>query len=176
MKRISSHASHHDIENAIKILERFKKNILNRVETLLTELAKEGVAVASVNFSQAQYDGDNDVTVTFEQRGESSVAVVATGNATLFIEFGTGINYPDNHPVADEIGMYHGEYGSKLGALPNGWRYKGNPGTNGVVITDGKNKGQVHTYGNPANMSMYLSEKDIEQKFSEIVKRVFSSD
>ena len=97
------------------------------------------------------------------------MAVVAYGNATLFIEFGTGVAFPDDHPEAAENGMIRGGYGKHQGLNPDGWRYRGNPGTHGVVERNGK----VHTYGNPANMSMYQAMRDVEREFTEIARRVF---
>lgn len=174
MKKIHVTLSNKGISVAINALENYKKYILRKSEQLLTELSNEGVSIASAKFESALYAGDNDVNVNFEQRGNNKIAIIATGNATLFIEFGTGVKYPDSHPLASESGMKHGAYGHKLGALSNGWRYKGNPGNMGEVITQGKHKGEIHTYGNPANMSMYLTERELEQKFTEIVKRVFN--
>lgn len=176
MKKVRVNLSDSSIENAIKELERFKKYILSKTEELLIELAKEGVSVATVEFGKAVYDGTNDVEVRFEQRENNKVAVIATGNATLFIEFGTGINYPDSHPLAGENDIKHGEFGYKLGRLQNGWRYQGDAGTNGEIITQGKYAGLVKTKGNPANMSMYNTERELEQKFTEIAKRVFKND
>lgn len=175
MKKIHAKLSGRSLSLAITAVENYKKYILKKTEQLLAELSNEGVSIASAKFDAALYAGDNDVNVKFEQRGENKVAIIATGNATLFIEFGTGVKYPDSHPLANENGMKHGAYGHKLGALPNGWRYNGNPGNMGEVITQGKHKGEIHTYGNPANMSMYMTERELEQKFTEIVKRVFSS-
>lgn len=174
MKKIYVRLSGQSIDNAIKYLEQYKRIMMHKAEDLLTELANEGVSIASAKFESALYAGDNDVNVNFEQRGNNKIAIIATGNATLFIEFGTGVKYPDSHPLANENGMKHGTFGHKLGALPNGWRYKGNPGNMGVVITQGKHKGEIHTYGNPANESMYQTERELEQKFTEIVKRVFN--
>ena len=48
---------------------------------------------------------------------KNKIAVVAVGSATLFIEFGTGVKYPDNHPEAAEHGMIRGGYGYRLGRL-----------------------------------------------------------
>lgn len=176
MKKVRVNLSGSSIESAIKELERYKKYILSKTEELLIELAKEGVYVATVEFGKAVYDGTNDVEVRFEQRENNKAAVIATGNATLFIEFGTGINYPDSHPLSGESNMKHGEFGHKLGRLPNGWRYQGDAGTNGEVITQGKYAGWIKTKGNPANMSMYTTERELEQKFTEIAKRVFKND
>ena len=98
---------------------------------------------------------------------------MAVGGATLFIEFGTGIKYSDAHPEAAKNGMTRGGYGYKLGRLEKGWRYSGDPGTNGEVITEGKHAGEIHTYGNPANMCMYLTVRELEERFEEIARRCF---
>lgn len=165
------------INNAISELKKFENWIKEKTVQFIDELANEGLNIASVKFSTAQYDGTNDVTVSVEQGNtDMSKAVVAIGNATLFIEFGTGVTYPDNHPEGVGLGMIHGEYGHHLGLMPNGWRYQGDPGTNGVVITTGKHTGEIHTYGNPANMCMYDTVKELENRFEEIARRVYVND
>lgn len=162
------------IAEAISEVKAYKQWLIDKTQEFLKALADEGVQIASVKFANAVYDGTNDVSCQMEQRGENKVAVVAVGNATLFIEFGTGVRYPDNHPEAGTNGMTRGGYGYKLGRLPNGWRYVGDPGTNGEIITEGKHAGEVHTYGNPANMSMYLTVRELQDKFEEIARRVFA--
>jgi hypothetical protein len=161
------------IGRAIKELNDYKKWLTDKTKEFLKALADEGVEIASVKFGQAVYDGTNDVTCQMEDRGENKVAVMAIGSATLFIEFGTGVRYPDNHPEAAENGMVRGAYGYKLGRLEKGWRYTGEPGSNGEVITEGKHAGEIHTYGNPANMSMYLTVRELQDKFEEIARRVY---
>ena len=81
---------------------------------LLERLTQEGYEVASAGFASAEYDGTNDVTVSVEDRGKIK-AVVAVGGTVLFIEFGTGVTYPDNHPEARDLGMERGEYGHGRG-------------------------------------------------------------
>lgn len=162
-----------DINKAIKELQQYKKWLLEKTKEFLAELGELGVRVASANFESAQYDGTNDVSVSVEERGENRIAIVAVGGATLFIEFGTGVRYPDDHPEAAKNQMVRGAYGHGLGKLQGGWRYKGDPGTNGEIITSGKHAGEVHTYGNPANMSMYNTIREIEEQFEEIARRVF---
>lgn len=161
------------INRAIKELEDYKKWLLSKTKEFLKALADEGVEIANTKFAKAVYDGTNDVSCSVEERGDNKIAVVAVGGATLFIEFGTGVKYPDNHPEAGKHGMVRGQYGHKLGRLPQGWRYEGDPGSNGEVITEGKHVGEVHTYGNPANMSMYLTVRELEEKFEEIARRVY---
>lgn len=161
------------IDQAIKELQNYKKWLLEKTQEFLKELGNEGVEISSAKFSEATYDGTNDVTCSVEERGDTKVAVVALGGAVLFIEFGSGIRYPDSHPEAGKHGMKHGTYGYGLGKMEKGWRYTGDPGTNGEIITQGKHAGQVHTYGNPANMSMYQTVRELEEKFEEIARRVF---
>lgn len=161
------------IDNAIRELQRYKTWLKECTKKFLKALGDEGISIATAKFQQAEYDGKNDVSVSVENRDESKIAVVAIGGAVLFIEFGTGVKYPDNHPDAHENGFKRGKYGHKLGRLEKGWRYKGSPGTHGEVISTGKHAGEVHTYGNPANMSMYLTIKELEQKFEEIARRCY---
>ena len=161
------------IDKAIKELENYKKWLVDKTKEFLKALADEGVQIANTHFAKAVYDGANDVTCSVEERGDNKIAVVAVGSATLFIEFGTGIRYPDNHPEAGKHGMVRGEYGHKLGKMAKGWRYQGDPGSNGEVITEGKHVGEVHTYGNPANMCMYMTVRELEEKFEEIARRVY---
>lgn len=145
----------------------------DRAIVFADQLAQEGMEIASVKFSQAVYDGTNDVSVTVEPRGNNVRAVVATGGATLFIEFGTGVTYPDNHPEAGELGMKRGEYGQGHGKQ-HSWGYYGDPGTNGV-LKEKKNGGfVVITHGNPANMPMYETVKELQDRLTEIAKEVFS--
>lgn len=161
------------IDRAIKELDNYKKWLVDKTKEFLKALADEGVQIASAKFAKAVYDGTNDVSCSVEERGENKIAVVAVGSATLFIEFGTGVKYPDNHPEAAEHGMILGGYGYRLGRLEKGWRYTGDPGSNGEVITEGKHAGQVHTYGNPANMCMYQTVRELQEKFEEIARRVY---
>ena len=172
-RTISIKLSTTGVDNAIRELQKYETWLKQKSQELLKALSKEGVEVASIKFQNAVYDGTNDVTVQVEERDEKRIAIVAVGNATLFIEFGTGVKYPDSHPNASDNGMVRGEYGYKLGRLEKGWRYSGDPGTNGEVIAEGKHAGEVHTFGNPANMCMYLTIRELEAKFEEIVRRVF---
>lgn len=162
------------IDKAIKELNDYKKWLKDCTEKFLKALADEGAQIATAKFQRAVYDGTNDVKVSVENREENTVAVVAVGSAVLFIEFGTGVKYPDNHPEAGKNGFTRGGYGYYLGRLKNGWRYTGNPGSNGEVITSGEHAGEVHTYGNPVNMSMYQTVRELEEHFEEIARRCYT--
>ena len=161
-----------DIDQAIKELEQWKKWLLEKTKEFLTALGEEGIQIASAKFASAGYDGTNDVTCEMEQKDENTVAVIAIGGAVLFIEFGTGVTHPDNHPEKPAGILGRGQYGYGLGKL-NSWWYTGDPGTNGEVITSGKHAGEVRTHGNPANMSMYMTVRELKEKFEEIARRVY---
>ena len=160
-------------DSLIRKAENFGNWQSDRAVVFADRLAQEGMEIASIKFSQAVYDGTNDVSVTVEPRGNNVRAVVATGGATLFIEFGTGVTYPDNHPEAEELGMKRGEYGQGHGKQ-HSWGYYGDPGTNGV-LKEKKNGGfVVITHGNPANMPMYETVKELQDRLTDIAKEVFS--
>lgn len=173
MKKVTITLSDREIDRLLREVEDWKNWLLDRTTVFLGRVAQEGMEIASVKFEQAVYDGTNDVSVTVEPRGNNVQAVVATGRATLFIEFGAGVTYPDNHPEAGELGMKRGEYGQGHGKQ-HSWGYYGDPGTNGV-LKEKKNGGfVVITHGNPANMPMYETVKELQDRLTEIAKEVFS--
>lgn len=173
MKKVAITLSGRDIDRLLREVEDWKNWLLDRTTVFLGRVAQEGMEIASAKFERAVYDGTNDVSVTVEPRGNNIQAVVATGKATLFIEFGTGVTYPDDHPEAGELGMKRGEYGQGHGKQQS-WGYYGEPGTNGL-LKEKKNGGfVVITHGNPANMPMYETVKELQDRLTEIAKEVFS--
>lgn len=171
MKKASVPLSVAGIKELKKSLKEYKAWQEKRVRLFLERLGELGVEIASVKFTTAVYDGANDVNVQIEERGENAIAVVATGNATLFIEFGTGIVYADNHPEAQEHGMTRGSYGAGKGKQ-NAWGYYGEAGTNGKEVVKSDGRTVVITHGNPANMSMYETAKELEARFKAIAEEV----
>lgn len=172
MKTIKVPLSVAGIDNAIRELDRYQNWLRTRTNLLLDRLAQEGFSVASANFAKAVYDGTNDVSVSVEQGGEGARAIVAVGASVLFIEFGTGVVYPDNHPEAAEHGMRRGEYGAGHGKQVS-WGYYGEPGTNGIEYTKKSGNTVVLTHGNPANMSMYETVKYLEGILPRLAQEVF---
>ena len=159
------------VQQMIDSVQEYREWLKTGCTLLLERLAQEGYEVASAGFSDATYDGTNDVTVSVEDRGKIK-AVVAVGGTVLFIEFGTGVTYPDNHPEAGDLGMERGEYGQGRGKQFT-WGYYGEPGTNGTVVGERAKGTLVLTHGNPANMPMYNAVKELELRLGEIVKEVF---
>lgn len=172
MKVVKVPLSPSGIDKLLREIGVYKVWLEQRTGVFLDRLAAEGVEIASAKFAKAVYDGTNDVSVSLEPRNSTTRAVVAVGGSVLFIEFGTGVTYPDDHPEAGELNMKRGEYGSGHGKQSS-WGYYGDPGTNGVLKEKANGKTVVITHGNPANMSMYETVKELEQRLTEIAKEVF---
>lgn len=170
-KSLSLGISVADVDKMFQAVNEHKYWLEQRTKVFLQRLASEGLAVAKAEFRSAVYDGDNDVSVSLDNR-KNGVAIVAVGSSVLFIEFGTGVVYPDNHPEAGEQGMERGKYGQGKGSQKK-WGYYGNPGTNGVVKKGKKGNLVVITQGNPANMSMYKSRKAVLAAVDRIAKEVY---
>ena len=173
MKTVKVPLSQRGIDTLLREIESYTVWLKERSQVLLDRLAQAGFEVASARFAKAAYDGTNNASVSMETRSEGVRAVVAVGASVLFIEFGTGVTYPDNHPQAAELGMKRGEYGQGHGKQSS-WGYYGDPGTNGVVKMKKNGSTVVITHGNPANMPMYETVKELEAMLPELVKEVFS--
>jgi hypothetical protein len=149
------------IAKAIKELEQYKKEFLAKEAVFVKRLAEIGVSVASTGFSTADYDGVNDVQVTMTQSG-TSAAVIAFGDTVGFIEFGTGVRFPE----WDNSGMEytppkHGTYGKGLGARPKGWYF---------TVGEGASR---HTYGNPPAEAMRTARDVMIEKVTQIAREVW---
>lgn len=165
------------VDELLEALEKLQVWLKTKAQELLDRLASEGFQIASAGFSGAEYDGTNDVSVSIEDRGETTKAVVAVGSASLFIEFGTGVKYQTPaHPEAGQHGMIRGGYGHGLGRLDSGWRYPEENGAGTGATQDPDHPGYLHTYGNPANMPMYKGAKHIKERLPALAREVFSGD
>lgn len=155
------------IKQAAKEYQAWMQEVNERIEKFVEQLAKTGADVAKVKFASAVYSGDmSDITVGIDNGG-TKATVYATGQAVAFIEFGTGIAYPE-HPS----GMYHhGTYGQGKGNNPNGWVYYGVAGNNSTPIY--KNGQQIQgiwrTKGNPPANAMW----DATAKMAASVKEIW---
>ena len=146
----------HSVRNAINRLKEFQTDYDTKMQTVCERLAHIGEARASVEFSNAQYDGTNDVSVIAEPFG-NGWRVRASGNAVLFIEFGSGATKGYGHPEPQGYGP--GTYPSTKGHWndPKGWYYKHG----------------VRSFGNPPAAAMYHAEQDIRAEIERVVSEVF---
>lgn len=173
-----------DLNNISDTVKQLRELSFKDKERKLRELLSErGQILAQGLFERAQYDGRNDVIVTAQVIDENKHAVVADGNAVKFIEFGTGINYADDHPLASKMGAIRGGYGKGRGNDPY-WIYYGEKGTHGEFIARkrvGRKKnitteGFYITKGNPASRSMYHTSVILRKLLESTAKEVFEDD
>ena len=170
-KHISVDLSKSGIKELNKALIKHGKELDKKCDELCKRLAQMGAVKASLNFSNVIYTGDEDHTIRVVHKEHNCYAVEARGKTVLFVEFGTGIRYGYGHPEPHEYGA--GTYpGKGHWDDPKGWYLPKNK--------QGKSSGKrqtadksVHTYGNPPNMPMYRSMKDVERELERVVSEVF---
>jgi hypothetical protein len=150
------------IEEAIKMVAKFKKDFKVKEQEFTRRLAEIGVRVAQSGFSTADYDGVNDVVVTMVRTG-NGYSVVASGEAVGFIEFGTGVKYPEwNNTGMDYTPPAHGTYGKGQGKNPHGWWFRQNDGGRAN-----------HTYGNQPAEAMLTARNEIVERAIQIAREVW---
>ena len=150
------------IDNAIKMVEQYKKDFETKKETFLRRLADLGVRVAQSGFSTADYDGENDVVVSMEKTS-NGYSVVASGRTVGFIEFGTGVKYPEwDNTGMDYTPPKHGTYGKGQGKNPWGWWFKGSEGATAQ-----------HTYGNMPAEAMRTARDEMIDRVIGIAREVW---
>lgn len=165
--RIKVRLSPKGIKQAQRELQEYRKALNRRLQEFARRLAMEGYEVARLRFSSAAYDGDNDVTVRVELNG-TKARIIASGKSVLFIEFGTGVLYPE-HPSGE---FAHGTYGKGKGKNPNGWAYRGEPGTGGKQIPG--RDGVYRTKGNPPAEAMWGATTKMAESVERIWREVMS--
>ena len=164
MKKIVVPLSVSGISQLQAELKKYQVWQQEKAKELAERLAMLGASTASIRFSRAVYTGVKDANVSVAATA-NGYTVKANGKSVLFIEFGSGVTYGYGHPEAGQYGMGPGTYpdGKGYWDSPKGWYLP-------------KEKGGMHTYGNPPAMPMYEARKAIEQELTRIVKEVFSGD
>ena len=149
------------IDAAVKTLERYKKDFLAKEAEFIRRLKELGVSVATAGFATADYDGVNDVLIAETQNGNRA-AVIAYGKTVGFIEFGTGVRYPEwNGDGVEYTPPKHGTYGKGKGANPKGWWFSTSPGS------------AQHTYGNQPAEAMLEARNSMIEQVVQIAREVW---
>lgn len=78
----------------LNALLAYKEMVGAASEKALMEMAEKTKDYAADLFAEAEYDGENDVSVDVWKR-DNSVYVMAHGEALPYIEYGTGVQGPD---------------------------------------------------------------------------------
>ena len=152
------------IAQAEKLVRQYKTDFERKEQEFVRRLAEIGVSIASAGFSTADYDGVNDVVVGL-QKTENGYAVVASGKTVGFIEFGTGVRYPEwDGSDVEYTPPPHGSYGKGQGKNPWGWWFRG---SEGAVAQ--------HTYGNMPAEAMLTARNQMIEQVTAIAREVFRS-
>lgn len=140
------------VNSAIAELQRIRSEQNQKVQDACMRVADFGARWAGAEFASAEYDGTNDVRVTSEPTADGAL-VRASGEATLFIEYGAGALRGYGHPRPDGYGP--GTYNplSDNWKNPNGWYY-----------AHGKK-----SWGNPPAAAMYHAEQAMREYAPHIV-------
>ena len=150
------------VDAAIKKLKQYEKDFQRKEIEFICRLKELGVSVATSGFATADYDGVNDVQIAETQNG-SRAAVIAYGETVGFIEFGTGVKFPEwSETDAEFTPPAHGTYGQGKGANPHGWFFKQNDGA-----------GARHTYGNPPAEAMLTARDRMVESVIQIAREVW---
>lgn len=169
-KVISFRLNPKDIEVAIKELEIYKQEFLNKVDIYRRRIAEEIATNASLRFGSATMEHTitggtrkPNVRVGVDERGQISV-VVADGEDAVWCEFGAGVYHNGSvgsspNPYGKEIGFTIGSYGKGYGKA-KAWGYY----DNGQLVI---------TRGTPASMPMYNAVQEVTKKAIEIAREVW---
>lgn len=171
-KKISFTLSARDINRAIKELEQYKKDFLDKMELLRKKVAERLENLAANGFAGAIVDDLTEdsggvryaqVTTSIDERGNVSV-VIAQGEDAVWVEFGAGVYHNGSagsspHPKGSELGFTIGDYGKSMGKK-NTWGF----------YEDGELR---LTHGTPAVMPMYNAVKIVCDEIADIAKEVF---
>ncbi len=169
-KKISISLSSKSIQNAIKEIEAYKRQLIDKNELFVRRLAELGIPVIDQNIAAAQGDSDksHNTYIKINSFGSYSEAkLVVEGSDLLFIEFGSGIHYNDSagtspHPKGEEFGYTIGSYGKGQGKN-DFWFYYADTGE------------AVMSHGTEATMPVYRASQEIIQNIRRIAKEVFGS-
>lgn len=156
------------LDNAIKQIQEYQKNLPRKVQILIDRLAKEGLQVvqSTMKYVPDEEKGSYYTEIVNNSKGDIiGAAIRLTGDKVLFIEFSAGITYgTDSYPLpsGDKYGM--GTYpGKGHWDSPYGWWWVDEHGE------------KHHSYGNRSYMPMYHAEQAIIIQIRHIAREVFSS-
>lgn len=169
-KKINISLSKKSIQDAIKEIEAYKRQFIDRNELFVRRLAELGIPVIDQNIAVAQGDSDknHNTYIKVNSFGSYSEAkLVVEGSDLLFIEFGSGIHYNGSagtspHPKGEEFGYTIGSYGKGQGSK-DFWFYYADTGE------------AVMSHGAEATMPVYKASVEIIHNIRRIAREVFGS-
>ena len=173
-KVITVGLSTQSINNAIKELERYKRDFLKKVEIFRKRLSDEIGTEAKLGFAGSGVDDllnggtrQANVSVSVTHNGNISL-VIAKGKDAVWCEFGAGVYH--NGSVGSSPNPYGRELGLTIGGFGKGhgqqevWGYYETPGDPTTLVL---------THGTKATMPLYNAVQSIVPKAVSIAKEVF---
>lgn len=156
------------VNDALKQIQKYKKDFLAKEQEFVRRLAEIGVRVAGAVYSAADPEGEHQLSVYLEKDADGYV-VKAEGATIGFLEFGTGIKnreWDKSNNAGYPIGYTppkHGTYGKLQGKNDWGWWF--NSEEYGVTM---------HTYGNPPAEAMLAARNEIIERVTQIAREVWN--
>lgn len=167
-KKISISLSQKSIQNALKEIESYKRELQRKNQVFIDRLSKIGLDVvqATMESIPSEEKGSYYTEIVNNSQGDIiGAAIRLTGDKILFLEFSAGIAYGTNSyptPAGDKYGV--GTYPGQTHAFSlYGWWY---------VDENGK---KHHSYGNRAYMPMYHAEEAIVLVVRQVAREVFGN-
>lgn len=161
-KKITFGLSVKEVQEAIKQVEAYKKELNNKCQLLVQALTDKGIEIAKFNVRSlgAFYTGELEQSINGYYSPTLGTGIVYAGAwYALYVEFGTGIRGSEaSHPLSGKTGWHydvnnHGEAG---------WVYYND------------NDGSYHwTDGMPSRPFMYETGRELELICEKIAKAVF---
>lgn len=164
------------LRDAERQIQEYKTTLNQKAQEFARALAQKGIDVATVRFANAQYAGDNDVTVEHDPvQTPNGFAIVAYGKAVAFIEFGAGVVHTAyGGELPDGVGE-HGTYGKGNGQHKR-WYYYGESGNAGTPVKQVDGKGQLnYTSGNEPAMAMWGAVEEMASQVEATWREVWNS-
>lgn len=160
------------IDNAIKKVEEYKKEVEKKCETLRIRVAQAIQDKAQAGFAGAVVDdllkGARMANVTVglgsSLSDKEATLVIANGTDAVWVEFGAGVYHNG------AAGSSPNPYGSELGFTIGGYGTKGTQNVWGFY-----EDGALHlTHGTPAKMPLFNAVVAVSDDIADIAKEVFS--
>lgn len=164
------------LRDAERQIQEYKTTLNKKAQEFAKALAQKGIDVATVRFANAQYAGDNDVTVEHDPvQTPNGFAIVAHGKAVAFIEFGTGVSHSAYGGELPAGMGEHGTYGKGNGQHKR-WYYYGESGNVGTPVKQVDGKGQLnYTSGNEPAMAMWGAVEEMASQVEATWREVWNS-
>jgi hypothetical protein len=156
------------IDNALALLSTFTESTLDKVDELIALMVEEGEYVALAKCLPAE-SGETSDSILSESKvtglRHNRYGYIIAGGAAIWLEFGTGVYYPDNYPGEKPSGIVaHGEYGKK--------ENKGSTGDPWFYYDEKQGRFRI-TRGLPARAFMWQTATHLRNHFPELARKVW---